>query len=218
MRYANKNETINPEEDVKASHDGVIVWTALNAYDILGPYFFIGDIVSDSYQMMLREFFYDVRKRISIHENPTFMHDDAPFHRKLNIQDFLEHEVPHHWIGTGSNYATWPHHSPDISPLNYFLWGFIKSHVYKTPIEQDDRNELKHRITVAFKKVHTKMLKEAVEDYKVRLEKLLETKGALIGASINAYYNQLPSTSINRSNNCFLDWIDGKDDDEISLS
>uniref|UniRef100_A0A914CNM1 Tc1-like transposase DDE domain-containing protein n=1 Tax=Acrobeloides nanus TaxID=290746 RepID=A0A914CNM1_9BILA len=213
MRYSSKNkiEELLPEE---ASSDRVIVWAAMNYNELLGPYFFFGDLTSDNYQMMLREFFFDIRKQISAFEKPIFMHDDSPAHRKLDVQEFLEHEVPHHWIGVGSNYSNWPHHSPDIIPLNYFLWGFIKSQIYKTPIESDDIVELRHRINSAFKKVTKEMLKEAVEDFKVRLEKLLHVRGALVGTSINVRYEHLPSTSINRSNNCFFDW---KDDDSIQL-
>ena len=37
------------------------------------------------------------------------------------------------WIGKGGPVA-WPPRSPDLTLLDFFLWGHIKSLVYKTPV------------------------------------------------------------------------------------
>jgi hypothetical protein len=44
--------------------------------------------------------------------------------------------------------------SPDITPLDFFLWGYIKDIVYKTPVTSLD--ELKLRIVAAIKQLHRK--------------------------------------------------------------
>jgi hypothetical protein len=42
---------------------------------------------------------------------------------------------------------TWTPRSPDLTPLDFFLWGYMQSLVYETPVEtQHDRVE---RIAVA---------------------------------------------------------------------
>ena len=41
---------------------------------------------------------------------------------------------PGRWIGRGSP-IPWPARSPDLSPLYYFLWGYLKSLVFETPVE-----------------------------------------------------------------------------------
>ncbi|KOC59408.1 hypothetical protein WH47_11037, partial [Habropoda laboriosa] len=47
------------------------------------------------------------------------------------------------WIGRGGPVA-WPPRSPDLNPLDYFLWGYLKSQVYSSPI--NDLEELRNRI------------------------------------------------------------------------
>ncbi|EFN65149.1 hypothetical protein EAG_00038, partial [Camponotus floridanus] len=38
----------------------------------------------------------------------------------------------------------WPPRSPDLSPLDFFLWGYLKSKVYKT--NPRNLNNLRRRI------------------------------------------------------------------------
>ena len=42
----------------------------------------------------------------------------------------------------------WPPRSPDITPLDFFLWGYVKDKVFSTPVP--DITNLKGRITDAF--------------------------------------------------------------------
>ncbi|GBO26380.1 hypothetical protein AVEN_212084-1 [Araneus ventricosus] len=37
------------------------------------------------------------------------------------------------WIGHGGP-VLWPARSPDLTCLDYFLWGYVKSLVYETPV------------------------------------------------------------------------------------
>ena len=39
----------------------------------------------------------------------------------------------------------WPPRSPDLTPLDFFLWGYLKSKVYQTP-RGESLNELEMRI------------------------------------------------------------------------
>ena len=44
---------------------------------------------------------------------------------------------PGRWIGRGRPVA-WPPRSPDLTPLDFFLWGHIKSLVYETPVPGEE--------------------------------------------------------------------------------
>jgi len=48
------------------------------------------------------------------------------------VRDYLNEIFENRWIGT---YGTiqWPPRSPDITPLDYFLWGHLKTIVYADP-------------------------------------------------------------------------------------
>ncbi|KYQ46369.1 hypothetical protein ALC60_14791, partial [Trachymyrmex zeteki] len=50
---------------------------------------------------------------------------------------------PQRWIGRRGA-IEWPPRSPDLTPLDFFLWGHLKSVVYKTPPE--NINDLRQRI------------------------------------------------------------------------
>ena len=41
---------------------------------------------------------------------------------------------PGKWIGRGGP-VPWPARSPDLTPLDFFLWGHAKSLVLETPVE-----------------------------------------------------------------------------------
>jgi hypothetical protein len=47
------------------------------------------------------------------------------------------------WIGRGGP-ITWPPRSSDLTPLDFFLWGYVKNIVYKVKI--NDVEHLKARI------------------------------------------------------------------------
>ena len=41
------------------------------------------------------------------------------------------------WIGKGGPTA-WPARSPDLTCLDFFLWGYMKSMVYETDIDSEE--------------------------------------------------------------------------------
>nr|XP_022908494.1 uncharacterized protein LOC111419849 [Onthophagus taurus] len=75
-----------------------------------------------------------------------FMHDGCPAHFSRNVRDFLDNAFRQKWIGRGGP-IPWPPRSPDLNPLDFFLWGFMKDRVYATEVNTID--ELRHRITAA---------------------------------------------------------------------
>lgn len=60
-----------------------------------------------------------------------FQQDGAPSHNAHVVRPFLEDNFPQRWIGTNGA-VRWPPRSPDLSVLDFFLWGFLQSKIYKT--------------------------------------------------------------------------------------
>ena len=54
----------------------------------------------------------------------------------------------------------WPPRSPDITPVDFFLWGYVKDKVFSTPVR--DITNLKARITDAFATITEDMLENTV--------------------------------------------------------
>ena len=67
----------------------------------------------------------------------------------MNVRRWLSQRFPL-WIGRGGT-TPWPPRSPDLNPMDYFVWGFLKSEVYKT--EANSEEEVRRRIIAASEKL-----------------------------------------------------------------
>jgi len=84
-----------------------------------------------------------------------FQQDGAPPHLGSHIHQFLDATFPNRWIGR-DGLTLWPPRSPDITPLDFFLWGYVKDIVFLTPVP--DIINLKTRITDTFATITEDML------------------------------------------------------------
>jgi hypothetical protein len=75
-----------------------------------------------------------------------FQHDDTPAHCTNVIHEYLDETFRNRWIGHGGP-VTWPHRSSYLIPLNFFLWGYMQSLVYETPVKT--QHDLVARIAIA---------------------------------------------------------------------
>jgi hypothetical protein len=74
----------------------------------------------------------------------------------------------------------WPPRSPDITPLDFFLCGYVKSNAFRTPVKRLD--DLKTRIRNAISAIPAGMLHRTWQELEYCLEVLRATKGAHIEA------------------------------------
>ncbi|GBO06793.1 hypothetical protein AVEN_265090-1 [Araneus ventricosus] len=70
----------------------------------------------------------------------------------------------------------WPPPSPDITPLDFYVWGYVKQHVYSERI--NDINHLKQRITDVIHSVTPHVLTRVWEELDYRLDVCSATNGA----------------------------------------
>jgi hypothetical protein len=82
---------------------------------------------------------------------------------------------PGRWVGRDGP-IPWRPRSPDITPLDFFLWGYVRDIVYRTPVTFLD--ELKLRIVAAIETVTPQMLENTWREIEYRLDILRATKGA----------------------------------------
>ena len=55
----------------------------------------------------------------------NFQQDGAPPHFQKDERSFLDVNLPNRWIGR-RGYFEFPLRSPDVTPLDFFFWGYIK--------------------------------------------------------------------------------------------
>jgi hypothetical protein len=80
------------------------------------------------------------------------------------------------------NYRTefnkpWPTHSPNIRPLDFFLYGYVRSNVFRIPVNGLD---LKTRIRNAILSIPANMLHRTSQELEYGLDVLRATKVAHI--------------------------------------
>ncbi|GLV34037.1 hypothetical protein CBL_05057 [Carabus blaptoides fortunei] len=70
--------------------------------------------------------------------------DGAPPHNSQICVNYLNTIKPNYWIGTNGP-IKWPPRSPDLTPLDFFLWAYVKDKVFISPPEnvQDLKNKIR---------------------------------------------------------------------------
>ena len=72
-----------------------------------------------------------------------WLQDGAPCHRRRAVTDRLTELFGNRVIAL-NRAVEWPPRSPDLTPLDFFLWGYLKSKVFETPA--GNLEELEQRI------------------------------------------------------------------------
>ncbi|GBN14509.1 hypothetical protein AVEN_248731-1 [Araneus ventricosus] len=75
-----------------------------------------------------------------------FQHDGANAHKTSSMKQYLVKEFWEQLIGYGG-FQEWPPRSPDLTPMDFFLWGYLKQQVCATP--PPTLQDLQRRITDA---------------------------------------------------------------------
>lgn len=149
------------------------VWCGLTHETVIGPFFFVENTINGNVYL-------DMLQNYAIPQIPqgyVFQQDGAPPHYALHVTDHLNECFPQRWIGRGGPTA-WPPRSPDLTPLDFFFWGYIKDIVYKTVVA--DLEDLRRRIVAACATVTPEMLRNTWQELEYRLDICRATRGAHI--------------------------------------
>jgi hypothetical protein len=127
------------------------VWCALTSDSVIGPFFFEEATVTGVlYLNMLQNY-----AMTGIPQRYFFQQDGAPPHYANTLKTFLDQQFTGRWIGRRGPIA-WPPRSPDLTTLDFLLWGYIYVLVYQTKVQ--DVAELRLQITSACETVTPVML------------------------------------------------------------
>ena len=77
-----------------------------------------------------------------------YQHDGALPHYSQVVRQYLNHN---RWNGHGSA-QNWPPRSPDLNPLDYHVWGYMKAMVYAHKV--NTREELLQQILSAVRSIN----------------------------------------------------------------
>jgi hypothetical protein len=95
-----------------------------------------------------------------------FQQDGAPPPYLEEVREYLNIRFPGRWIGRAAPLA-WPYCFSDLTPLEFFLWRFVKDRVFVPPLPANVA-ELRTRITAAVTEVTPEELRSVWQDIDYR--------------------------------------------------
>ncbi|GFV27242.1 DUF4817 domain-containing protein [Trichonephila clavipes] len=130
------------------------VWCALWAGGIFGPYFF---------------------KNYEGHNKLSFQQDGATCHTARATIDLLKDTFGDRLISRFEP-VNWPPRSCDLTPLDYFLWGYVKSLVYAD--KPQTLGHLEDNIHRVIADIRPQMLEKVIENWTSRLDYIRASRGS----------------------------------------
>lgn len=98
-----------------------------------------------------------------------------PPHNTITVREFLHQQFPNKWIGN-NGVVEWPARSPDLSPLDFFLWGSLKNKIYKENII--NLEQLRANIVNSFASLERRDIQRAVNNIRRRVNLCLRENGS----------------------------------------
>ena len=150
------------------------VWCGISSSRLVGPFIIRETMNGDRYLHMLQTQVWPEVSTWENAENIILMQDGAPPHFKTEVRNWLDNTFPDRWIGRAGPHL-WPARSPDLTPCDYFLWGYLKEQVYRT--EPTDTDTLEISIRQAIQNIPADFIRKACHSVTQRINKLIKNKG-----------------------------------------
>ncbi|XP_072403034.1 uncharacterized protein [Diabrotica undecimpunctata] len=98
---------------------------------IVGPFFIDGNLTGNEYLELLQNQSIPAVQLLPVNfEDIRFHQDGCPAHNTRAVQNYLETIFGNKLISSRGT-IKWPPRSPDLSPNDFFLWGYLKASVYR---------------------------------------------------------------------------------------
>lgn len=109
------------------------------------------------------------------HRNLFYQHDGAPPHNPYLVTSHLYNLFDDQWIANNGPHL-WPPRSPDLSVLDFCIWGAVKNKVYNIPVTTME--VCMQRVRTAFEEFNPQSIRRAThEELLLRCEKCLAVQG-----------------------------------------
>jgi hypothetical protein len=179
----------NPFASVESNFQhrfSVNVWCGMIDDHLIGPAILENRVNGQSYlEFLQNNLFSPLLENVPLAKrmNMYFQHDGAPPHYTNQVMQFLNDNFAEKWIGRGSP-INWPARSPDLTPLDFCLWGWMKSEVYKKKV--NSREELIDRIYEVGNEIKEQkiILRRATQQLRRRVVRCIEVNGGIFEPSL----------------------------------
>ena len=154
--------------------------TSINSDGIIGPYWFEDNaenavtVNQENYRHVIKKFTACLRGRRFDLKKLWFQQDGATPHTAVETRKLLSEKFEDRLISLKASHI-WAPHSPDLSPLDFFLWGYAKDNVYKN--KPTSISELKQEITTFMRAISADTCKAVIQNFAVRVRECLLRHG-----------------------------------------
>ncbi|GFW50786.1 retrovirus-related Pol polyprotein from transposon 297 [Trichonephila clavipes] len=174
--------TENPRSVVETPlhEEKVTVWVGFTTSTVIGPFFFeemrdsgfvTATVTGELYTDMLQNCIIPCLADKHLLERTIFMQDGAPPHNARRVKELLRRSFGDDRVLSRHFHHAWPPRSPDLSPCDYWLSGYLKSQVYRD--RPTSLGMLKDNIRLRCLTITPDMLYSAVHNIITRLQLLL---------------------------------------------
>jgi hypothetical protein len=153
----------------------VSVWCGIIKDTVIGPFFIEGNLNGKTYKRLLRRQVVPALVARFGERELWFQHDGAPAHWQRKVRAYLDKTFPRRWVGRNGE-IEWPPRSPDLTPLDYYLWSYVKEQVFEGS-QPSDITELKIRIQTAIVGISAGTIRNVVREFNDRLYYCLTADG-----------------------------------------
>jgi len=155
----------------------ICVWIGITSNFRLQPYFFPGTVDGNEYLHMLMNHVRPSLTQMRKLSSTWLMQDGAPPHIHRKVKDFLLKEQNFKDRVISRHCAIgWPPYSPDLNPMDYFLWGRLKDKVYRNG-SFETVEDLKEKIIEEFDSISQEEIRNAVHHILDRCLLLIQEGG-----------------------------------------
>lgn len=156
---------------------GFNVWCGILGTRIIGPIVYNGSLTGERYLHFLANDVEDILEELPVMLNNRiwFQQDGAPAHNSVAVRNYLSQRFNDRVIATHSD-VRWPPRSPDLTPLDFFLWGYVKNKVFGI-VNYQDVQELERAVLDAINNIDRRTLGKVTKSIKKRCQKCIERNG-----------------------------------------
>lgn len=128
---------------------------------------------SERYRSMLTEFVWPKLNELNVNEL-WFQQDGATSHTSRETIALIATKFGDRIISRNSE-VNWPPRSCDMTPLDYFLWGYLKIKVYVNAPQTIQ--DLKRNIQAEIEAIDQLLLQKVIENFDVRMLACKRSRG-----------------------------------------
>jgi hypothetical protein len=96
-----------------------------------------------------------------------YQQDGVPPHWAIIVREQLNHIFNYRWCGRDGP-IPWPPNSPDLSPPDFFVWGYVKLTVYAQRLQ--NLADIRRKIAAAFQQITPEKLRATLRIMESRFD------------------------------------------------